>query len=138
MVRLSKVTWILIGSIIGMLAYAGHLIYHYLMGELEAAIGDTPLETSLHFVPLVILVIFFLVSLWKLAKKESKVAWMFTLIGSIIGLLAFAGDLIYHISTGELQEAIGDTPLETALHAVSLVIFVVFFLVSLSELAKRE
>jgi len=68
----------------------------------------------------------------------SKAAWKFMLIGSIIGLLGFAADLVYHNSMGVLQEAIGETPIEVTLHGVPVAILAVFFLVSLWYLAKKE
>lgn len=62
---------------------------------------------------------------------SNKTAWKFMLIGSIIGLLGFATDLLYHNSLGVLQEAIGETPIEMALHGVPALVLAVFLLVSL-------
>jgi uncharacterized membrane protein YdjX (TVP38/TMEM64 family) len=68
---------------------------------------------------------------------SNKTAWKFMLIGSIIGLLGFATDLLYHNSLEVLQEAIGETPIEMALHGVPVLVLAVFFLVSLWYLAKK-
>lgn len=59
----------LVGSIIGLIGFAVDLLYHNSMGALQEAIGETPIEMSLHGIPVVILVVFFLVSLWYLIKK---------------------------------------------------------------------
>ena len=68
---------------------------------------------------------------------SNKTAWKFMLVGSIIGLIGFAVDLLYHNSMGALQAAIGETPIEISLHGIPAVILVVFFLVSLWYLIKK-
>jgi thiosulfate reductase cytochrome b subunit len=69
---------------------------------------------------------------------SNKVAWKFMLVGSIIGLLGFAIDLLYHNSMGVLQEAIGETPVEITLHGIPVAILVIFFVVSLWYLVKKS
>ena len=66
-----------------------------------------------------------------------KGAWKLILIGSIIALLAVVGDLLYHNSIGEIQDAIGKTPLEMTLHSTPVVIVVAFLLISMRQISKR-
>lgn len=66
-----------------------------------------------------------------------KGTWKLILVGSIIMLLAVVGDLLYHNSIGEMQDAIGKTPLEMTLHSTPVVIIVAFLLISMWHISKR-
>ncbi len=63
--------------------------------------------------------------------------WKLILIGSIVALLAVVGDLLYHNSLGEMQDAIGKTPLEMTLHSAPVVIIVAFLLISIWQIRKK-
>ena len=68
---------------------------------------------------------------------SSRGAWKLILIGSIIVLLAVVGDLLYHNSIGEMQDAIGKTPLEMTLHSAPVIIIIIFLIISIQQISKR-
>lgn len=69
--------------------------------------------------------------------SSGKGAWKLILVGSVIVLLAVVGDLLYHNSIGEMQVAIGKTPLEMTLHSTPVVITIIFLVISVWQIVRK-
>ncbi len=55
---------------------------------------------------------------------------MVVLVGSLIGMISYASDLVYHNSMDELGEALGTTLWETSLHVIPVLVLFVLFVVA--------
>ncbi len=59
-------------SSVGLLGVLGDLWYHYSLGMISEAIGETPLEMILHLTPAIALLIVFIISLTFIVRKKDN------------------------------------------------------------------